>query len=297
LETEVRSYTHVSDYEAIGRFLVRTYDTRRSHVNWLQPRWQYMHYHPYIKRVNVAAVGIWEASGEIVGAVHPEHSMGQAYFEIDPAHEHLKKQMLVYAEQHLGATDKGERLLSVYINDRDVDFQRLAGARGYVKTEECEPMSSLSIPDRFHPIRLPPGFRLKSLADDNDLPKLHRLLWRGFGHGDEPPDNGIEERAFMQSAPNYRHDLNLVVETPGGDFAAYCGMWYEPVHAVSYVEPVATDPDYRRMGLGKAAVLEGVRRCGELGAAVAFVGSAMPFYLSLGFSVVYNRSKWQRRWS
>lgn len=44
-----------------------------------------------------------------------------------------------------------------------------------------------------------------------------------------------------------------------------------------YVEPVATDPDYRRMDLGKAAVLEGIRRCGELGAEVAYVGSVKDF--------------------
>jgi predicted N-acetyltransferase YhbS len=253
-----------------------------------------MHYHPYIERVDLNSIGIWEADGEIVGAVHPEHAMSPAYFEIDPAYADLKEEMLGYAEEHLGIDREGERLLSVYINDRDVEFQQLAEARGYVKREECEPMSSLTIPDRFPPIRLPAGFRLKSLADDNNLPRLHRLLWRGFGHGDEPPDDGIEERKFMQAAPNYKYDLNLVVEAPGGDFVAYCGMWYEPVHAICYVEPVATDPDYRRMGLATAAVLEGIRRCGELGAGVAFVGSALPFYLALGFQVIYNRSLWRR---
>jgi predicted N-acetyltransferase YhbS len=50
------------------------------------------------------------------------------------------------------------------------------------------------------------------------------------------------------------------------------------------------------LGLGRAAVLEGVRRCGALGAEVACVGSAMPFYLSLGFEPVYNRSAWEREW-
>lgn len=100
----------------------------------------------------------------------------------------------------------------------------------------------------------------------------------------------------MQSAPNYRHDLNFVVEAPDGAFAAYCGMWYEPVRAIAYVEPVATDPDYRRLGLGKAAVLEGIRRSGEMGATVAYVGSALPFYSALGFRQIYNRFAWQREW-
>jgi predicted N-acetyltransferase YhbS len=72
-------------------------------------------------------------------------------------------------------------------------------------------------------------------------------------------------------------------------------MWYEPVNRFAYVEPVATDPDYRRKGLGTAAVLEGIRRCGELGATVAFVGSGNPFYKSMGFSEIYTEFVWDKR--
>jgi predicted N-acetyltransferase YhbS len=52
--------------------------------------------------------------------------------------------------------------------------------------------------------------------------------------------------------------------------------------------PVATDPQYRRMGLGRAAVLEGVRRCAALGARRAYVGSDQAFYQALGFRKVYD---------
>ncbi len=254
-------------------------------------------------------MGVWEAPGGgphpgppsegegIVGVAHPEHGMGTAYVEIDPDYGDLKAEMLRYAEEHISTVDEGVRHLRVYINDRDEAFQRLTRERGYTKGGGSEPMSTFVIPDPFPPIDLPDGFRLKSLTEDNDLQEVDRVLWRGFGHGDEPPKGGIADRAFMQSAPNYRKDLNLVVEAPSGHFVAYCGMWYEPVHAIAYVEPVATDPDYRRMGLGRAAVLEGIRRCGALGASVAYVGSAMPFYLSLGFRQIYNRSAWQRAWA
>ena len=158
-------------------------------------------------------------------------------------------------------------------------------------------MSHLPINPESAAATLPEGFGLKSLADDNDLHKLDRVLWRGFGHGDEPPDDGIEGREFMQSAPNYRKDLNVVVEAPDGNFVSYCGMWYEPVHSVAYVEPVATDPDYRRMGLGSAAVMEGIRRCGKMGAQVAYVGTNKPFYMSMGFRVVYKTPLWERQWT
>lgn len=64
----------------------------------------------------------------------------------------------------------------------------------------------------------------------------------------------------------------------------------------AYSEPVATDPDYRRMGLGQAAVLEGLRRCGEQGAIVAYVESTQAFYQSMGFQKIYSQSKWTREW-
>jgi len=187
--------------------------------------------------------------------------------------------------------------LRAYINDQDEDSQGVAWEMGYRMEGGCEPMSCSAIPDPFPSIALPVGFSLRSLADENDLRKVDRILWRGFNHGDEPPEDGIRDREFMQSAPNFRKDLNIVVEAPDGNLTAYCGMWYEPVHAVAYVEPVATDPEYRRMGLGRAAGREGVRRCGALGARVAWVGSAVPFYLSLGFRQVHNCSVWGRQWA
>jgi predicted N-acetyltransferase YhbS len=69
-------------------------------------------------------------------------------------------------------------------------------------------------------------------------------------------------------------------------------MWYEPINRIAYVEPVATNPDYRRMGLGKAAVWEGIRLCGNLGATVAYVGSELEFYQAIGFRKRFDSSCW-----
>jgi predicted N-acetyltransferase YhbS len=85
----------------------------------------------------------------------------------------------------------------------------------------------------------------------------------------------------------------MVVEhTATGKFVSFSGTWYEAVNKIAYVEPVATDPDFRRMGLGKAAVLEGIRRCGALGATVAFVGSDQEFYKAIGFTHLWSSNPW-----
>lgn len=205
--------------------------------------------------------------------------------------------MLTWAEAHIASVKDGVKTLKLYINDRDDEFQRIAQEAGYANSGKSEQMSHFVIPKPFPAISLRDGFRLKSLADDNDLRKLHRAIFRGFDHGQEPADDGTEERRFMQSAPNFDKDLNIVVEAPDGNFVSYCGMWYESVNRIAYVEPVCTDPDYRRKGLATAAVLEGIRRCGERGATVAYVGTATkPVYMAMGFQKIYNTSIWQRQW-
>lgn len=64
----------------------------------------------------------------------------------------------------------------------------------------------------------------------------------------------------------------------------------------AYIEPVCTDPDHRRMKLATAAVLEGIRRCGELGATVAYVGTDKPVYLAMGFRPIRSITAWRREW-
>jgi len=289
-----RQYRSPDDFKLIGDFLITNFQPGNRDGNWLQPTWEYMHSHPYLDESSLEKIRIWEDSGEIVAVVHYESKLGEVFFEIHPNYTHLKPAMLEYAENHLyGETETEGRYVRAYVNDFDEELETLVKLRGYEKTEQyARPISQLVIPGLFPRVELPEGFRLKSLADDNNLMKIHRVLWRGFNHAGEPPKDGIEGRKKMQSTPNFRKDLTIVVEAPTGDFVSFCGTWYESVNKIAYVEPVATDPDFRRMGLGKAAVREGIRRCGALGATVAFVGSDQEFYKAIGFTKNYDSHCW-----
>ena len=296
MSVTARSYHHQSDFDLVGQFLVNTYNLESQHPNWLQPRWEYMHYHPLIDESTLDKIGIWEDAGDVVGVVHHEHQMGEIYIEIRSEYSYLKRDMLEYAQEHLYRDENEGKLLQVFINANDDEFKAIAEDQGFHKEEtHQEVMSQFKIVDPFPGITVPEGFRLKSLQEDNDLNKIHRVLHRGFNHPGEPPPDEIEGRKKMQAAPNFRKDLTIVVEAPDGNFVSFCGMWYEASNKIAYVEPVATDPDYRRMGLGKAAVLEGIRRCGELGATVAFVGSEQQFYISMGFRKIFTCNLWTKR--
>jgi len=283
-----------TDFKLVSDFLVANFQAGNRDGNWLQPAWEYMHSHPSLDETSLSRIGIWESAGNIVGAAHYESKLGEAFFQVHPSYTRLKPAMLEYAETHFcKEAGAGEKHLRAYVNDFDPEFGSLVKSRGYEVAERyARPISQLTITQPFPAMTVPGGFRLKSLADDNDLKKTSRVLWRGFNHPGEPPQEDIEARKKMQSVPNFRKDLTIVIEGPAGNFVSFCGMWYEAVNKIAYVEPVATDPDYRRMGLGKAAVWEGIRRCAALGATVAYVGSDLEFYRAIGFAKRFDSRCW-----
>ena len=294
--TMIKRAYQPADLLRVGNFLMQHYLPHSRDGNWLQPAWDYMHSHPWLDEDSLDRIAVWEEDGEMVGVAHYESRLGEAFFEVHPRHTHLKAEMLCHAEEHfVGTSEDGLPYLNVYINDFDADFEAMAQERGYRLSESYHrPLAEMRIPEPFPAIDLPEGFLLQSLADENDLQKINRVLHRGFNHPGEAPDEDLPGRVKMQSNPHFRKDLTIVVKAPNGEFATFCGLWYVPQNRYGYVEPMATDPDYRRMGLGKAALLEGVRRCRDLGAEAVYVGSLQPFYQALGFEHVYTSRPWAK---
>lgn len=291
-----RPYNREKDYEKVSDFLVRTYSDKKNFQNWLQARWEYMHHHSYFYNPDLQKVHnkirIWEDDGKIVGVVHFELAVVQCYIEIDPEYAHLKEEMIEYAENNLRGESSGKSLIAIYINEFDEEFKEILKSRGFINKDKYnEHMSIFRITEQFPEINLQEGFKIQSLEDENDLKKIDRVLWRGFDHEGES-DGDLSGRKLMQSAPNFRKDLNVVAVAPDGNYVSYCGMWYDDVNKTGYVEPVATDPDYRKMGLGKAAVLESIRKCKVLGATKVYVVSNQQFYINIGFEIIYKMEAW-----
>jgi GNAT superfamily N-acetyltransferase len=299
MDISFRNYQHPEDYQRISGFLIANHQPGNQDGNWLEPAWEYMHFHPALQPEHLSKCGIWEEGGQIAAVVHYENGPGEVFFQFHAAYRHLREEMLDYAEKNLAGTSQkdGRKYLCVYVNDNDPEFLTLIQARSYQKDPDAtRPLYRFDIPAFFPNIPLAEGFRLTSLAEECDWAKVHQVMWRGFGHGDDVPmsEEEFDDRRKMFDTPRARRDLKIAVAAPNGEFAAFCGMFFDESGKFAYVEPVATDPRYRRLGLGRAAVLEGIRRCGLLGATIAYVGSDQPFYQSLGFTKVFNSECWVR---
>lgn len=293
---KIKPYQHETDFERVNQFLIQTYQTGDVFYNWPQMRWEYMHFHPSILSLDRTRIGIAEENGQIRGVVHFESNHAEVFIQVHPDFGQLKIPLLDYGEEtnFQGISRSTGRLIRVvFVNEFDKDLEAVVASRGYEKWEKySEENSRYRLDGVIHPAQLPEGFSLKSLADENDLRKINHVLWRGFNHEGPPPEEEVEGRAFCQQAPNFRKDLTIVAVAPDGSFVSFCGMWYIPQHRVAYLEPLATDPDFRRMGLGKAVVYESMRRVQALGATLVWVGSGQEFYTAIGFQKIFKVYPW-----
>lgn len=294
MDVTFRKYTAqagiTADYHKVRAFFIRL-----GHDLFEYTRWDWMATHGYLDKTAVGRIGLWERAGEIVGVATFDTRPGRAYCLTLPGYAALKETMLRYALENLGAGDG----LTVVIADGDLAFQDIAAAMGFIASEEKEMESIFYLDRTATAYRLPQGFRITSLKDTFDLYQYRRVLWKGFDHelkGEGELEFGQEDALSARAEmlrPHVDLDLKVAVVAPDGNFVSYCGMWYDPQAGFAVVEPVATDPAYRRMGLGKAAVLEGIRRVGQRGATKALVGSGQQFYYSIGFRPSSTATVWK----
>jgi len=288
----VRSYTSsagfTEDFHRVREFLVRIHQGKVTTAGFLWGRWEWMFSLPYLDTSALSRIGVWEEDGDIVAVVTYETETGAAWLLTDRSHVFLHQDMLRHALDNL--TRNGA--IRVLIEDADDDLPLIAAAHGLTPTQDRQPNAALELAGDLS-YRLPDGYQIASLADDCDLHRLNRVLHRGFNNpGDVPvTPEAIQERRVSVSGPHLNRELNITVVAPDGEYAGYCGIWYDPATDYALVEPVCTDPVHRRRGVGRAAVLEAARRCGQLGAKVAYVGSDQQFYYSIGF-VPHSSGTW-----
>jgi GNAT superfamily N-acetyltransferase len=292
---EIKKYNLEQDYERVNQFLIDIYKPGDTFSNWLQPRWEYMHHHPFVWELELTQFGIFEDSGKIVGVVHPENNPGLCHFQIKPGYEYLKPQMLDYFEETFqGISKSTNRLIrGAFISELDTEMEELAAQRGYERWADFgEPASIIYLDKAIPKIDMLEGFKVQTLAVENDLRKMNRVLWRGFNHEGPPPEDEIPGRELMQSSKNFHTDQTCVVLAPDGNFVAYSGIYFVEELKMAMIEPVATDKDHRRKGFGTAVVYECLRIVQAKGAKFAWVGSDLEFYKSIGFVTKFTEYPW-----
>lgn len=294
MTVQFRNYTKhagISD----DYFKVRAFFAKLGYREYTYARWDWMTTHTYLDKSAVGFMGYWEVNHKVVAVTPIDGAFGVAFCLTLPEYEYLKKDMLLYAKKNLAKDGKFE----VVIDDHDAYFQEIASGLGFVATPHKEFDAIFHIDQTPTDYILPEGFTVVSMKERLDLYQYGKVLWKGFNHEIDGEGEFVfteEKRQAFEAEmvrPNVDLDLKIAIVNPEGDFVSYCGMWYDRDAGFAVVEPLATDPKYRKMGLGKAAVLEGIRRCKDLGAKVAFVGSSQQFYYNIGFRPYSTATLWK----
>jgi len=288
----VRRYKLLADFEPVYRFLQETYDPVTLNSYLLPQYFEYAHTHPMFNHKLTHRFGLWEEGGAIVAVACYEMDIGECHLHVKPGYEALLPELLAWAEKELCAVKRRKRTLRVWITDKEPRKRELLQAGGY-KLAETQAVRIFDYKNNFVERALPSGFTLID-GTRMDYQKLRNCYWKGFNHGPWPPkdhDGGLQ----MYSGPRADKSLTTIAVAPDGEYVCALGMWFDKRSRYAYLEPLATVPKYRRMGLATIALTEAMKKTKALGAAYCF-GGVPEFYTAIGFETICNREFWKREW-
>jgi len=235
-------------------------------------------------------IQIWEdRHGDILGFVLLFPPFGGFEVQLRPQERGtaLEAELVGWAEQHLAATPRHSAL----VNNRDTTRLTLLTDLGYVPQGEWLYLEQHLANVLPHP-RVPPGFLVRSVSDEREARTRAVVVAAAF---DAPPHPEWYQR--LMRSPGYVRDLDIVVVAPDQRFAAFALCWVDQTNRVGQFEPVGTAPEFRRQGLARAVLSEGLRRMQAHGAERVIViveaadDAACALYASVGF-----REQWRLSW-
>jgi ribosomal protein S18 acetylase RimI-like enzyme len=184
----------------------------------------------------------------------------------------------------------GESTLSTEARDSDAARIAFLEEHGYQKVERHSVHMARTLDEPVDEPAVPAGYRFR-YATDADIEaraELHRDAWSVWG----PSQFSASRYRRLRAQPVYDETLDVVVEDESGRMQSYCIAWYDAANRVGNFEPVGTRPTAAGRGLGRAVVMEGLRRLRERGARTALIGTASVnepaahCYTACGFELV-----------
>ncbi len=268
-------YSHSSaEHMELRQFLIDTYAAYGRLYNWSAARWEDWKYGGNsVRRRDDPAfftrnVRVWRTgAGAVAGFVVSEYG-GAIFLQTHPAHAGLEPDMLRWIEEEWGP-ERAEIQIEVYADD--APRAALLAARGYRDAGETGNMREYDPSTPLPDCPLPSGFHIATLAESYD-PPAHVEAVRSAFWGN--PAATLDWFANKNRAPGYSLEWDLAVVAPDGRHAAFALAWPVAAASMAEIDPVGTQPDFQRMGLGKAVLTELFRRLAAAGIRRAYIGSA-----------------------
>jgi mycothiol synthase len=295
LSIRPRPYSGLPDFMrmasilAIGRKMARqTYYVHIGDLSW------WMFYSDHDENYWNQHIYLWEQGRQVVGwsLIDPDWSSFDVYLLPELCGSSQEADVFDWTIQQTTeiANQQGHNFIrTVWVSERDRDRINLLTARGFLPGEsfmwymEC-PLQNLQ-PSQ----TLPDYFQVRALRGEREVQLRAAASHAAFGSTRPFESYWPRYQRFMRS-PVYNPCFDLVAEAPEGDLAAFCIIWPDPVNHIGLFEPVGTQPQYQRLGLGVGVLTEGLRRLQGCGMRCAMVcveshnPAALGLYQAVGFT-------------
>lgn len=222
-------------------------------------------------------------------------------YAVHPEFQHLHPQILKWADeqaQKIINTPSGHPAWFVTVLASQTDRIRDLEQIGFASQADVGENSwtqvlmeySIQTPDE---LNLPEGFHIRPLNGANEVEayvELHRAVF-------ESKNMTTEWRQRTLQRPEYVPDLDLVAVAPDGQLASFCICWlYKDTNGnvSGQIEPLGVHADFRKLGLARAILVEGLKRLSAKGVTQIYVqtdnyrNAAFHLYESVGFRVIQD---------
>jgi len=287
-----RQYQYTDNLFNDDFLLVRDFLLKLNNPTYSFGWWDYQITRPSFKQEYLNKFGLWFEDDRLVAVACVDANLGDGALCFMKENRSLIPDMIAYAKENL----HNESKLSLLIPDLDKEYQEAAAKAGFTPTQDRDTESIMELDERKLQYTLPTGFQIVSMADNYDPLQFVRIMYRGFDSAAykailEASDISPIDHKFKR--PFINLDLQIAVLAPDKSFAAFCGLWHTKESNSVFIEPVVTDPDYQKLGLGKSAIYETLKRCAKLGATSAIVFSSIQFYFNIGFRPNSTSTWWR----
>jgi mycothiol synthase len=241
-----------------------------------------------------------EVAGYLYWRIHPD-ARGEA----------LEDQLFAWASERLGSLAREQ---GVTARIRSGGLEHDAYSRGVLERQglgivryffkmECDLSEPIEEPS------LPEGFTLRHVRNEEEMKLWVDVFNNSFiDHYDFHPMQ-VEDHLHWLTSPKYKPEQDLIAVAPDGTFAAFCFCWIDPEDNVrnnrseGWIDILGTRRGYRKIGLGRAMLLAGLRKLKEDGVEKGVLGvdaenptGALGLYESVGFKNVRTHIAYAKTW-
>ena len=214
----------------------------------------------------------------------------------------LERQIIIWGEERMREIqqERGVRVkLRADARDDKAGFIALLESSGF--KSECYLLTmKRSLQEPISEPQFPVNFTLRQVKPQHDAEAWVEMYNQSLIDDCNHHPLTVEHYKYLRSHPAYRPDLDLVAIAPDGTFAGCCECAINPDnirtgHNEGWVSQLGTRRGFRRMGLGRAMLLSGMRHLQAAGADMAKLSvyfnnpnGALQLYESVGFYKLYT---------